>query len=157
MGVRETFSNNVRAYRTHAGLTQEELAEKSGLHRNYIGRIEQRRENPTLGSAAKIAAALGIDFALFFVDASGVERLGAEGRTAADYDEGDCALCTWTDDGLQFEPIETDDPDQTLRILSILAKENPDNLTEAYFKVRERLLLGEDEDELDSPLDQSDE
>lgn len=156
MSVRDTFADNVRAYRTHAGLTQEELAEKCGLHRTYIGRIEQKRENPTLGSADKIARALGIDFALFFVDTRDIERSDESGRLLTDYQSGDCALCTWTKDGLHLDPLDSDDPDRTLRVLSILAEDNPENLAEAYAEVRRSLILKESDANTDWLSDQFD-
>jgi transcriptional regulator with XRE-family HTH domain len=52
------FGNTLRDERQKAGLTQELLAEKSGLHRTYIGSVERGERNPTLLSIARIAGAL---------------------------------------------------------------------------------------------------
>lgn len=51
---------NVRAYRTSLGLSQEQLAEKSNLHRTYIGAIERGDRNVSLKNIVLIADALGV-------------------------------------------------------------------------------------------------
>ncbi len=50
----------VRAARTVKGLTQERLAETSGLHVTYIAGIEGGKRNPSFRSLQKIALGLGI-------------------------------------------------------------------------------------------------
>jgi transcriptional regulator with XRE-family HTH domain len=47
-------------------LTQEALAEKSGLHHTYIGQVERGEKNLTLTTLEKILDALGISFATLF-------------------------------------------------------------------------------------------
>ena len=42
-------------------LTQEELAERAGLHRTYIGHVERGEVNVALWNIVRIAAALEID------------------------------------------------------------------------------------------------
>ena len=54
------FGNKVRELRTKLGISQEELAEKTGLHRNYIGMVERAEKNVTLSCAEKIAKALNL-------------------------------------------------------------------------------------------------
>ena len=54
------FGNRVREERHKLGLSQEELAERVGLHRTYIGMIERAEKNITLINIEKIANALGI-------------------------------------------------------------------------------------------------
>jgi len=54
------FGEIVRDERKAKGLSQEELAEKAGLHRTYIGMIERGEKNITLSNISKIARALEI-------------------------------------------------------------------------------------------------
>ncbi|WP_371930866.1 helix-turn-helix domain-containing protein, partial [Paracoccus spongiarum] len=42
------FGDAVRQARATAGLTQEELAERAGLDRSYVGGVERGDRNPTL-------------------------------------------------------------------------------------------------------------
>lgn len=41
------FGNNVQKARKAAGLSQEQLAEKAGVHRTYVGMIERAEKNIT--------------------------------------------------------------------------------------------------------------
>jgi transcriptional regulator with XRE-family HTH domain len=52
------LGESVRARRTKARLSQEQLAEKADLTRNYIGDIERAEKKITLETLAKIAKAL---------------------------------------------------------------------------------------------------
>lgn len=52
------FGTTIREIRINKGLSQEELAEKAGLHRTYIGMIERAERNITLMNIQKIANAL---------------------------------------------------------------------------------------------------
>ena len=54
------FGEKVRATRLEQGLSQEDLADKAGVHRTYIGMIERAEKNITLENIKKIAVALGI-------------------------------------------------------------------------------------------------
>jgi len=60
VSLTEIFSKNVRYFRTQKNITQEELANKSRLHRTYIGDIECQRRNVSLNNIEKIATALEI-------------------------------------------------------------------------------------------------
>ena len=55
------FGNKVRELRTKLGISQEELAERSGLHRNYIGLVERAEINITLSNINKLAKILNTD------------------------------------------------------------------------------------------------
>ena len=61
--IQDLFGKRVRERRLALGLTQQDLADRAGLHRSYIGEIELDRRNVTLKSAEKIAKALQIDIA----------------------------------------------------------------------------------------------
>ena len=54
------FGNLVRMARTNQDMSQEQLAEKAGLHRTYIGMVERGEKNITIINIYKIANALGI-------------------------------------------------------------------------------------------------
>lgn len=54
------IGREIRSQRKAKGLSQEKLAELSGLHRNYIGGIERAERNPGLSAVLKIAEALSI-------------------------------------------------------------------------------------------------
>lgn len=71
MDVAEAFGRELRRRRQAAHLTQEELAEKSGLHRTYISLVERGLRVPTLDAAFRLAAPLKISPSIFV---RGVER-----------------------------------------------------------------------------------
>lgn len=58
---RVRVGRNIRRLRISNGWTQEELAERSGLHPTYIGGIERRERNFGIDNLFKIAKALGQD------------------------------------------------------------------------------------------------
>lgn len=60
------FGNKVRTFRKEKGISQEELAFRSELHRTYIGMIERAEKNVTLKNIEKIAKGLGISIQEFF-------------------------------------------------------------------------------------------
>jgi transcriptional regulator with XRE-family HTH domain len=51
----------VRARRMALDISQEDLGDRSGLHRTYIGHLERGEVNPSLLNILKVAAALDID------------------------------------------------------------------------------------------------
>jgi transcriptional regulator with XRE-family HTH domain len=54
------FGEGLRALRTSAGLTQEELAERAGVDRSYLGGIERGEHNLALINIIKIANSLSL-------------------------------------------------------------------------------------------------
>ena len=60
------FGKKVREERFRLRLSQEELANRAGVHRTYIGMIERAEKNITLKNIEKIAKALDINIAEFF-------------------------------------------------------------------------------------------
>lgn len=60
------FGPAVREARMAAGLTQEELADRAGLDRSYMGGVERGERNPTLSVIEKIAEGLGVTLAELF-------------------------------------------------------------------------------------------
>ncbi len=55
------IANNVRKQRLARKLSQEKLAELSGLHHNYIGLVERGQTHITVIALGQIAKALGLD------------------------------------------------------------------------------------------------
>ena len=53
--------------RIHAGLTQEELAERMGTSQSAIARLESGRSRPSTTTLAKLAAATGTKLRVSFV------------------------------------------------------------------------------------------
>ncbi len=60
-----TFGNRLRKLRIDAGLTQEELAAKSGMARSSIAKFERDEREPLLTTANRLANALGVDCTAF--------------------------------------------------------------------------------------------
>ena len=59
--IRIQFSHRLRKLRTEAGMTQEELARKSGISVKYLQNLESDDpKNPTLMILEKIAKGLGM-------------------------------------------------------------------------------------------------
>ena len=56
----DVFARNVRMLRQRADLSQEELAERAGLHRTYVGSIERGERNVSLQNIERLAKALKI-------------------------------------------------------------------------------------------------
>jgi len=57
-GLNRAFGRVLRALRERAGLSQEALAIRSGLHRTYISILERGKRSPTLDTIAVLARAL---------------------------------------------------------------------------------------------------
>lgn len=55
------FAANVRRRRLELDLSQEELAERAGVHRTYVGMLERSEKNCTIYNIARIAQALNVD------------------------------------------------------------------------------------------------
>lgn len=64
--IRERFGFAVKTCREDLGLTQEDLAEKAGIHRTYLSDIERGSRNPSLINIERLAAALSMTLAQLF-------------------------------------------------------------------------------------------
>ncbi len=61
------FGNKVAELRKAQKISQEELADKCGIHRTYIGAIERGEKSPTLNTVYKIANGLNININQLFI------------------------------------------------------------------------------------------
>ena len=62
--MEDTFGLRLRYYRTRLGLTQQQLADKSGVSRKQISDFEKQiQKNPRPQTLFKLADALGVSFA----------------------------------------------------------------------------------------------
>jgi transcriptional regulator with XRE-family HTH domain len=59
--ARARFAVNLRSARLAHRLSQEELAARAGLHRNYIGSVERNEKNISIDSMERLAVVLGVD------------------------------------------------------------------------------------------------
>lgn len=64
--IRTETGRRIRSYRICRHMSQEELAERCGLHPTYIGQLERGEKNATLESIAKIANGLDVPLSRLF-------------------------------------------------------------------------------------------
>lgn len=60
MDIRRRLATNMRAIRREKGWSQEELADRAGVHRTYISGVERCVRNPTITIVGRIAQALEV-------------------------------------------------------------------------------------------------
>ncbi|CAB3794654.1 helix-turn-helix domain-containing protein [Paraburkholderia fynbosensis] len=58
---RDRLARNLRFFRGQRGLSQENLADRAGIHRTHIGQLELGRRSVTLDTLVSLAQALGVD------------------------------------------------------------------------------------------------
>ena len=59
MDIRRVVGLNLKRLRDAMDVSQEEMADKAGIHRTYISGVERGVRNPTVTVLAKIAKAAG--------------------------------------------------------------------------------------------------
>ena len=63
-----SIGDKIRKYRKTRGLTQEKLAEKTGLSTNFLGALERAEKNLTLANLINIANALDVTADMLLCD-----------------------------------------------------------------------------------------
>ncbi len=66
MKLREIVARNLRRLRHAKGLSQEELADRAGINRNYVGMLEREENAATVDMLEKLAEVLETDPIAFF-------------------------------------------------------------------------------------------
>ncbi len=66
MSLREIVAINLRRLRHARSLSQEELADRAGINRNYVGMLEREQHAATVDMLEKLAEVLDADPAEFF-------------------------------------------------------------------------------------------
>lgn len=61
ISLNKRIGKNVKELRNKRSLTQQQLANMSNLHRNYICNLEKGIVNPSLASLKKISTALDVE------------------------------------------------------------------------------------------------
>jgi transcriptional regulator with XRE-family HTH domain len=54
------LGSNLKAARKRVGLTQEQLAERSGVHATEVSRIEADKRDPQVSTVERLAKAVGV-------------------------------------------------------------------------------------------------
>jgi transcriptional regulator with XRE-family HTH domain len=74
--LRKVFGQNTRAARIKAGLTQAQLAERTGLTQQYVSLVEADHQNITIDTMAAIARVIGRDVSALIWE--GRNRIGED-------------------------------------------------------------------------------
>ncbi|WHU45758.1 helix-turn-helix transcriptional regulator [Gordonia sp. L191] len=59
--LQKVVGRNLRRYRLERGYSQEDFADRMGVHRTYMGSVERGERNLSLRSVEKFADFLGVD------------------------------------------------------------------------------------------------
>jgi XRE family transcriptional regulator, regulator of sulfur utilization len=64
--LQKLFGHNVRRLRLERKMTQEELAQKAGINRSYLGSVERGGRRTSMENIARLAKALGVSADVLF-------------------------------------------------------------------------------------------
>ncbi len=60
MGSQDQLGKNIKKAREKLGLTQEQVADKAGIHVNYFARVERGEQTPSVDVLDEIAKAVKV-------------------------------------------------------------------------------------------------
>jgi transcriptional regulator with XRE-family HTH domain len=60
MDIRQRLASNIRRLREGAGWSQEDYADRAGIHRTYVSDIERGMRNPTILVVDKLSKPLNV-------------------------------------------------------------------------------------------------
>ena len=66
MSLRQTVAKNLKRLRREKSISQEELADKADINRNYVGMIERSENAASVDTLEKLAGALDVEPDEFF-------------------------------------------------------------------------------------------
>ena len=66
--IEKIFGKTVRSYREKSGISQEDFADKAGIHRTYVSSIELGKVQVSIVIAQKLAIALGVPLSKIWKD-----------------------------------------------------------------------------------------
>jgi transcriptional regulator with XRE-family HTH domain len=58
--IRQRLARNLRRLRHECGWSQEEFADRAGIHRTYVSDLERGARNPTITIVERLAKALNV-------------------------------------------------------------------------------------------------
>jgi transcriptional regulator with XRE-family HTH domain len=61
MDLRDRVGSNIQRLRREKKLSQEELADRAGIHQTYLSGVEGGKRNPSVLVLDRISKALGVD------------------------------------------------------------------------------------------------
>lgn len=67
MNICNLFGKNIKKYRLKSKISQEKLAELTGLHRTYISDIERGLRSVSLNNIEKLSIALNVEIYKLFI------------------------------------------------------------------------------------------
>jgi CheY-like chemotaxis protein len=73
--LKALFGTTIKSKRSELGMSQEELADRAGLHRTYVSDVERGMRNVSLISIEKLAHALGLSVWRLFEKAANGDRV----------------------------------------------------------------------------------
>jgi len=74
-----SIAGSLRAARTHAGYTLDQLAERTGLSKAYLSRLESGERQPSVATLLSLARVLQVPMSVLFGEGGGVAPLSIRG------------------------------------------------------------------------------